>query len=67
MDFPRLVYTSPGPAECQGGTYGCKAVEDEEQLAMALEVGFFATLPEALKGEADVTPEPETKFNLDGE
>jgi hypothetical protein len=50
MDFPRAVYTSPGPNKCQGGTFGAEVVKDKGEMDAALKAGFFATLPEALKG-----------------
>jgi hypothetical protein len=53
LQYPRLVYTSPGPVECNGGTYGAEVVKDDEELKAALEVGFFMSIPEAIKGEAD--------------
>jgi len=48
-DFPRFVFTSPGPKECQGGTYGDEIVKDENELSAALDVGFFESIPEALE------------------
>lgn len=51
--FPMMVYTSPGPHECPGGSYGFEQVKDEKELTAALEVGFFLTLKEALNCEPD--------------
>lgn len=48
MDFPRLMFRSPGPEQCQGGSYTHKLVHDEEQFSAALQDGFHGTLPEAL-------------------
>ncbi|MES2352080.1 MAG: hypothetical protein V4641_31310 [Pseudomonadota bacterium] len=48
MDFPRLMFRSPGPEQCQGGTYAQKLVQDEEQFSAGLQEGFHGTLPEAL-------------------
>ena len=59
MNFPRLVFTSPGPETCNGGTYGYKRVEDEGAFTAAIEAGFFASVPEALAGETVIEPEPE--------
>ena len=57
MDFPRFVFTSPGPLPCGNGrNYGEKLVNDEYELAAALEAGFYASLPEALDPPAK--PEP---------
>ena len=65
MDFPRLVYTAPGPEVIGDGSFGYKTVNDEDEYAAALEVGFFATLPEALKGEtAPVETEPDFQPEL---
>jgi hypothetical protein len=52
-EYPRYVFVSPGPTTCNGGTYGCTLVKDEEEHAEALKAGFFSSLPEALRGEAD--------------
>lgn len=49
MQFPKMVYTSPGPYECKGGTFGCEAVKDENEFNSAIDAGFFATLPEAVE------------------
>lgn len=56
MDFPRLVYTSPGPADCQGGTYGYEKVEDEKEFKAAIAAGFFETVPEALAAKKEDEP-----------
>jgi hypothetical protein len=65
MDFPRLVYTSPGSEIIYSNTFGYKVVKDGDEYAAALEAGFFATLPEALKGEvAPVEPEPDLQPEL---
>jgi hypothetical protein len=49
MDFPRFVFTSPGPDKCNGGTYGTELVEDKAEYDVALKAGFYSTLPEALE------------------
>lgn len=48
MEFPRLMFRSPGPEQCQGGSYSHKLVHDEEQFSEGLKDGFYGTLPEAL-------------------
>ena len=49
MEYPRFVFTSPGPLSCGlGKTYGEHLVSSDEELAAALAAGFFASLPEAL-------------------
>jgi hypothetical protein len=47
MEFPRLVYKSPTIHQL---------VEDAERLEAALSAGWFNTVPEAIKGVADVKP-----------
>ena len=58
-DFPRFVFTSPGPCACQGGTYGAELVQNEKEFEAALSAGFFETVPEALAGIAKTAPEDE--------
>lgn len=48
MDFPRLMFRSPGPDQCQGGSYAHKLVHNEEQFNAALNDGYHGTIPEAL-------------------
>jgi len=48
MEFPRFVFTAPGPLRCNGGTYGQHIVADQTHYDAAIKAGFFATLPEAL-------------------
>lgn len=63
MDFPSLVYRCPGPHwGPPGTTYEAAPVKDDTDLAAALSVGWFATLPEAV--EAFLAPSPES--SLDG-
>lgn len=55
--FPRQVYCSPGPYQKTSShpTWGCKSVENEEELAEALASGkWFETVAEACNdaGEA---------------
>ena len=58
MEFPRLVYRTPGPNPMQGGSYACKPVADHEELKAALREGWFATLPEAAEGTHVIEEEP---------
>ena len=66
MEYPRFVFTSPGPLSCgHGKTYGEHLVSSDDELAAALAAGFFATLPEALDPPAapvvasvELQPEP---------
>lgn len=46
--FPTIVYRCPGPHHGPPGkTYDCMGVGDDDALRVALEAGWFATLPEA--------------------
>lgn len=64
MEYPRFVFTSPGPLSCgHGKTYGEHLVSSDDELAAALAEGFFASLPEALDppaapAKAPSEPEP---------
>jgi hypothetical protein len=58
MIFPSLVYRCPGPHQRAGGTYEHRQVSDEYELAAAIEVGWFATLPEAIAGKSAEPLEP---------
>lgn len=49
MDFPRLVFKSPGPFYCNGGTYGHVPVKDDAEFRAACAAGYHPTVPEALK------------------
>lgn len=48
MEFPRLVY--------KGGPATHLLVQDEDQLEAALADDWFLTVPEAIRGVADVKP-----------
>lgn len=52
MEFPRLVFKSPGLYTCNGGTYGYVPVKDEAEYDAALAAGYSATVPEALAAAA---------------
>lgn len=62
MEFPRLVFRSPGPDQCQGGTYAHASVADQEDFDAALAEGWYASVPEALNPPpivvAAITPVP---------
>ena len=49
MEYPRLVFISPGALTCNGGTYDHEIVQDEKNHKAALAAGFFDTVPEALE------------------
>ena len=64
MDFPRLVFKSPGPFDCNGGTYGHVPVENESEYEAAIAAGYHPTVPEALaanKSKAEKKPGQEIK------
>lgn len=58
MNFPSLVYRCPGPHQRAGGTYEHRQINDENELAAALEDDWFATLPEAIVGKSAESAEP---------
>lgn len=51
IEFPTLVYKTPGTHQCPGGTYAYQSAQDAAQLDGLLEEGWFLSLPEALAGE----------------
>lgn len=62
MEYPRLVFTSPGPNKCNGGTYGHELVSDESEHEAAIKAGFFDSVPEAIEAEKT---KPEVSENVD--
>jgi hypothetical protein len=70
VDFPRLVFRSPGLNKCNGGTYGHVLVNDDAEYRAALAAGYHHTVPDALKhagekpkdapSEKPVTPQVHT-------
>lgn len=60
MNFPTLVYRTPGPHFASTGTYDYRAANSPGDLEEAKAHGWFLTLPEALAGKHDdVEAEPE--------
>jgi hypothetical protein len=51
MNFPTIVYRTPGTHYASSGTYDYKGAADEAELDRALSSGWFRTLPEAMAGE----------------
>jgi hypothetical protein len=47
------MYRSPGPAQCQGGTYAHVLVIDQDHFYEQLAAGWHATLPDALAPQAE--------------
>jgi hypothetical protein len=54
MEYPRLVFISPGAQKCNGGTYDHEVVQDEKEHKAAISAGFFDTVPEALDSAIEV-------------
>lgn len=52
MNFPTLVYRTPGPHHCAGGTYDYMAAASSDVLDQLLGSGWFSTMQEAINGEA---------------
>lgn len=50
MNFPTLVYRTPGPHFAATGTYDYRGVADPSQMEEAMSYGWFKSLPEALAG-----------------
>lgn len=57
MNFPTLVYRTPGTHFASTGTYDYRAANSPEDLQQAKENGWFLTLPEAIAGKHDAEPE----------
>lgn len=49
MEYPRLVFISPGALTCNGGTYDHEIVQDEKEHKAAISAGFSDSVPEALE------------------
>ena len=49
MEYPRLVFISPGALTCNGGTYDHEIVRDEKEHKAAISAGFADSVPEALE------------------
>lgn len=60
MNFPTLVYRTPGTHQCAGGTYDCIGANSQDHLESLFVDGWFLSLPDAISGEHSVpSPEPE--------
>jgi hypothetical protein len=51
MNFPTIVYRTPGMHHASKGTYDYKGAVDESEVDSALAEGWFRTLPEAMAGK----------------
>lgn len=49
MEYPRLVYISPGQNKCIEGSFDFEPVKDEKDHKAALAAGFSDSVPEALE------------------
>lgn len=58
MNYPTIVYRTPGAHYASTGTYDYKGVGDDAELDRALANGWFLTLPEAIAGESDDNSAP---------
>ena len=52
MEYPRLVFISPGKNTCNGGTYDHELVRNEKEHKAAIEAGFSDSVPDALESAA---------------
>ena len=48
MEFPTMIYQSPGDRIARGGTFKYKAVHSKEELTNALTKGWFQNAQEAM-------------------
>jgi hypothetical protein len=62
MEFPRYVFTSPGPEKHGADTVGTKLVIDDDEYNAAIDAGFYDTSFEAIdaaKNPKVEEPKPE--------
>lgn len=48
MEFPRLMYKSPGKNKCQGGSFDSELVEDQAAFDALAANGWHDSVPEAI-------------------
>lgn len=58
MQFPTMVYKSPGPHKGNGSTFGYISVKSEEEFNNALSNGYYETVEEAFAGKAAKKEQP---------
>ena len=51
IDFPTMVYRTPGPHAAPRGTYAYKGVADQAEYDAALASGWFASVADAMGGK----------------
>lgn len=61
MEYPRLVFISPGSQKCNGGTYDHEVVQNEKDHKAALDAGFSDSVPEALEAVEKIKTEDKPK------
>lgn len=61
MEYPRLVFISPGSQKCNGGTYDHEVVQNEKDHKAALDAGFSDSVPEALEAVEKIKAENKPK------
>jgi hypothetical protein len=49
MEYPRMVYISPGQNKCAEGSFDCEPVKNEKEHKAALDAGLSDSVPDALK------------------
>lgn len=54
MEYPRLVFISPGKNTCNGGTYDHELVRNEKEHKAAIDAGFSDSVPDALESAIEV-------------
>lgn len=58
MNFPTLVYRTPGPHHAPKGTYEYRAAKSPEEWEEAKTYGWFLSLPEAIAKKHSADEEP---------
>lgn len=58
IEFPTVVYRTPGNHHRAGGTYDYRGAGDQSQLEALIAQGWFLTLPEAISGVTNAVSVP---------
>lgn len=53
MNYPSLVYISPGDHQCPGGTFSYRSVLSESDVEAAAKAGYYPTIDLALSKPVD--------------
>jgi hypothetical protein len=59
MEYPALVYKTPGPFTHGGGTHDYIAVNDDAELEQRLAEGWFKSMLEAIEGKTSASEQEE--------